>query len=579
MRRGGPVPAAAMLVVLAACLAMGMLPGAVALAQEAGAPAAPAVEHGSPAALGTVEAPVAGEAPPAEGSTDEAAADNIPWSEASLNEAPPAGGASAGASASEAVPGEVVSGDASGEAPSPRTLGQAAPVGVVGSALGLPVDPLPLTLGLHLGPDPWRASANMALAAVLGAAVVPIEFAWERVQPAPGTFAWNDFDLAVRRARDLGLQPVGVFVYPPGLPWPTAEVRWLGWPTANKADWLFFVQQVAARFAGAIAEWIVVRDEPPDADPLLWAREAVPYARFVQDTAAAIRAVQADARVRAAANAGDLLWLEVLVREGGLAGLDGLVLEANRWPAPPEGLAVTIGEVRGLLRSLGYDLELWVWRFGYPTHIGVSRSLPHRTGVSEEQQAEYLARSHVAFAQAGVGVVFYQELVDAGWERDVADANFGLVRRDGEAKPAAAAYRTLAQQLGGRTYGLPQPVSPDDGDDAAVQAMGVVLAALRGQMGTGAVLSQVAVHPFAGRPGDSLVVVLWSAAHPVDAPMAVVPLAELALPAWVQVRVLDAQGRPLDRVPIAAAPVYLSIAAVDLPGTLPDDGSAEGRGE
>ena len=44
-------------------------------------------------------------------------------------------------------------------------------------------------------------------------------------------------------------------------------------------------------------------------------------------------------------------------------------------------------------------------------------------------------------------------------------------------------------------------------------------------------------------------------------------------------QLLDAQGRPLDRVPIAAAPVYLSIAAVDLPGTLPDDGSAEGRGE
>jgi len=445
---------------------------------------------------------------------------------------------------------------------------------------GPPLDSVPLTLGLHLGSDPLRASAGMALAAELGAAAVPIEFAWERVQPAPGVFAWNDFDLAVRWARAVGLQPIGVFVYPARLPWPPAEGARLGWPAADRSDWLFFVQQVTARFAGAIAEWIVVQEEPPDADPLLWAREAVPYARLVQDTAAAIRAVQPHARVRAAANAADLLWLEVLVREGGLAGLDGLVVEANRWPAPPEGLAETIGAVRSLLHDFGYDPELWVWRFGYPTHIGVSGSLPHRRGVSEEQQAQYLARSIVALAQAGVGAIFYHELFDAGWERDVADSNFGLVRRDGQAKPAAAAYRTLAQQLGGRAYGLPGRVSPEDGDDAAVQAMGAVLAAMRERMRLGAAaLARVAVHPFAGRPGDGLVLVMWSPVHPVESPLAVVPLAELALPVWIQVGVVDVYGRPLDRVPIAAAPVYLSIRTREFSGALPEDASDEGRGQ
>lgn len=466
--------------------------------------------------------------------------------------------------------------------PPPAEL-QAAGVPAAGSQpLMVPVDPEPLALGLHLGSEPLSASASLPIAAALGATVVPIDFEWERVQPAPERFEWEDYDFAVRRARSLQLQPVGVLVYPAEMEWTGEGGRPVSWPTARQSDWLFFVDQVIARFGWAISEWVVAREEPLDADPLLWAREAVPHARFVQETAAVIRRGLPGARVRVAASGMDLLWLEVFAREGGLDGVDGLVLDVNRWPAPPDGLPVVIHDVRGILRELGHDPELWVWRFGYPTHEGLSRTPPHRRGVSREQQADYLVRSHVLLAQAGIRLVLYQELMDGGWERDAAENSFGLLQRDGELKPAARAYQTLARQLGGRHYGLP-PVSTGNSDDATVQAMGALLAALRAWLGGAETWREgqprVAVHPFAGAPDDGLVLVLWTpeggaAGTPQTVPR--VRLEELALPAWVQVRVTDGQGVLLDHIPLGPAPVYVEVVAVAEPAPPVDPLDGEG---
>lgn len=427
----------------------------------------------------------------------------------------------------------------------------------------LPAQWRPLTLGLHTGPDPLRIDAYMPVAAALGAAVVPIEFPWERVEPAPDQFAWEDYDPAVRRARTHGLVPIGVLVYPAGLPFPEDGVVRSAWPVAGRGDWLYFVERVVARYAWAIRDWVVVRDDPEDADPLLWASEAAAYARFLQDTAAAIRRAQPEARVRVAANAADLRWLEVFIREGGLEGTAGLVLDVNRWPAPPEGLQVVIGEVRALALSLGHDPELWVWRLGYPTHAGVSQSAPHRTGVTEEQQAQYLVRSHVLLAHAGVELILWHELMDSGWEPNVAGSNFGLWRRDGQAKPAAVAYRTLASRLGGRTYGLPQPSPSLDTDDVTVEALAVVLAALRERLSGSPILLSVAVHPFAGAPGDSLVVVIWVGANPPPAaPVAAISRDELALPRGVRFKVSDWSGAPMGQLVVGPEPVYLEIIPV-----------------
>ncbi|MFS8542579.1 MAG: hypothetical protein LOD91_01885 [Limnochordales bacterium] len=446
------------------------------------------------------------------------------------------------------------------------------PLGLAGAgpmAPGIILEPQPLILGLHTGPDPLRTAASIPVAAALGAGLVPIDFEWARAQPAPDRFAWEDYDFAVRRARAHQLRPVGVLYYPQDPPWPGEEGRGPGGPAAHRIAWLAFVEQAVARFGWAITDWVLAREEPADADPLLWAREAVEHARLVQEAAAAIGRVQPGAQVRAAASAADLLWLEVFAREGGLGGLAGLVLEANRWPVPPEGLPVAIDEVRSLVREWGHDLELWVWRFGYPTHQGISRTPPHRRGVSPQEQAEYLVRSHVWLARAGVGAVLYHELMDSGWERDAAGSNFGLFQRDGQGKPAARAYRTLAQKLGGRTYGLPQPAVPGAADDVAVEALGAVLAAIRAAFEVVQAVPNVAVHPFAAGPGASLVVVLWAASPAAEDAALALPLEPLALPERTEVHVTGWDGTPLDQLPLGRAPVYVEIRAGAAPPAEP----------
>lgn len=440
-----------------------------------------------------------------------------------------------------------------------------------------------MSFGLHLGPDPLAASALMPIAGSLGATVAPIEFAWERVQPEPERFAWDGYDFAVRRARTYGLRPVGVLSYPETLPWPADGVRQTVWPAPNRGDWLAFVEQVIHRFAWAITDWIIVRDEPLDADPILWASEALSHAAFVQDTAAVIRRVQPAARVRAAASGLDYRWLEVFIREGGLTGLAGFVVDVNRWPAPPEGLPVVINDVRSLAGSLGANPEIWVWRLGYPTHTGVSATPPHRHGVTPEEQALYLVRAHVWLAQAGVNVVLYHELMDRGWDGEEAAASFGLVRRDGRLKPAATAYRILAHALGGRAYGLPQPAVLAGPDEPTVLALGAVLGALREHVLAARAGTSVAVHPFAGERGQGLVVVMWAtAAAPttgdatraaggtVNAPPVVdLPLEAIALPRGVAMRVKAWDGAALDHLPLTAAPVYVEIVPVPGDGLPP----------
>lgn len=429
-----------------------------------------------------------------------------------------------------------------------------------------PAEWRPLTLGLHTGPDPQRIAAYMPVAAALGAAVVPVDFAWERVQPAADRFDWEDYDFAVRRTRTHGLTPIGVLLYPTALPLPQAGVVGQGWPAPVRGEWLHFVEQVVSRYAWAVSDWIVVRDEPDDVDPLLWASEAADYARFVRETAAAIRRAQPGARVRVAVSAVDLRWLEVFIREGGLEGAAGLVLEVNRWPAPPEGLQVVVADVRALAQQLGYSPELWVWRLGYPTHGGVSRTAPHRTGVTGVQQAQYVVRGHVWLAQAGVDLILWHELMDSGWEPDAADSNFGLLRRDGRLKPAADAYRTLSAELGGRTYGLPQPSLPLESDEVTVEALAMLLAALRDKLGGSngqQLLSSVAVHPFAAADGESLVVVIWIATNPpLDGPVAALSLNDVAVPQGARLVARSWTGAPMEQLIVGPEPVYVEIVAV-----------------
>ena len=209
-----------------------------------------------------------------------------------------------------------------------------------------------LQFGVHVAGEAGSFWWHLPLAASLGAGMAPLEFRWDLVEPVPGRFEWARFDAAVEAARASGMRLVGVLHYPAGLP-PLSRMSRPGWPSAHVDDWDYFVERVASRYGGEMEDWIVVRGRAGRRDPILGAAEADLDAQLVRTTAAALKRTQPRARRLASVPGADLRWLEVFMARGGLAEVDGLALEVNRWPAGPEGLERVIADVRALAAAAG----------------------------------------------------------------------------------------------------------------------------------------------------------------------------------------------------------------------------------
>ncbi len=98
------------------------------------------------------------------------------------------------------------------------------------------------------------------------------------------------------------------------------------------------------------------------------------------------------------------------------------------------------------------DAPIWVTELGWCTAPG---TCPGGTGVSEDQQAAYLARSLVIAQHNGVEHLSWFQFEDAFNDPGRVWANAAITRQfDGTtypAKPAYNAYKTLAAQLAGAT--------------------------------------------------------------------------------------------------------------------------------
>lgn len=432
-----------------------------------------------------------------------------------------------------------------------------------------------LQFGVHVGDDFERFPWYVPLAAAVSGGIVPLEIRWDEVEPAPGRFVWTSLDRAVEAAARHGVQVVGVFQYPAELP-PLSRMSRPGWPSAHVDDWDYFVHRVVVRYGADIDHWIVVRGRSGQRDPFLGPTEADFDAVLAQLTAGAIRGAQPDARILAAAPGADLRWLSLFIARGGLEAVDGLALDVNRWPIGPEGLEVVVSDVKALAAEVGASPELWVWRFGYPTHVGVSTSAPRRPGVSAVEQAAYVVKSHAILASSGVTTVLWHQLVDGGTDPHDAWHNFGLYENLGRGKLASFVYSTMTRMLAGMRYVSPEQIAAaeekpapegtaqeseaalDDAlDEDAVVAEAVAVGAMR--LDAEAIITEAAraglsvhAHLFAG--DERRVLIVWTSERPGHGADVLRRLD--AAP----VRVYDMFGERVDVLAPESEPIYVELA-------------------
>jgi len=323
-----------------------------------------------------------------------------------------------------------------------------------------------LIIGLN---SVWHDDCNLAEIAAAGVTMERLEIPWDTVEPAPGKWDFSEFDLEVAMAARHGLTVLPLLMNVPG--W--AGKAWNAFPS-NTGAYDAYVAQVVSRYGphGSFwrdhpelparrAQWFEIWNEPylsqfsaGGVDPAAYARlykgaamagkQADPSARFL---------IQAD--LYSSGDNGDSgAWVRPMFDAvPDLARwFDGVAVHpytttdspGSYTPDDPRGEFRRIENIRQEFAAHGAGSKpFWITEVGWSTCPADPDSC-----VSDEKQAAFLAsmfdivkNDYSSWVQA----VFPYNYRD-GNEDNVSDkeAWFGLIRRDGDPKPAWNVLRETA---------------------------------------------------------------------------------------------------------------------------------------
>jgi hypothetical protein len=314
------------------------------------------------------------------------------------------------------------------------------------------------------------------------------EFFWHQLQPQPGgPFQWNgdgsglyDYDRAVAAQAGAGLQILGLLDYAPawnhGRNPPLDE--WI-------QDWGNYVYQVVARYGrgnGPIKYWEIWNEQNLTVSGYeTGLYEIKDYARVLNVARSAAKAADPNAVIVLGGLAS--VWsyppspttydyfdyLDELGKLGAWNDFDIMAIHPYRLD-PPEGapwrrdhqqtFPTELGRIDELMLRYGAK-PLWLTELGWATDRG-------RFGVSEDQQAQFLARTYImAIAHPSVEKIFWYDFRNDSapgtpYDKPIYndrehEFHFGLLRRafpldsnnPGLRKPAFLAYRPMTDSLAG----------------------------------------------------------------------------------------------------------------------------------
>ncbi len=128
-------------------------------------------------------------------------------------------------------------------------------------------------------------------------------------------------------------------------------------------------------------------------------------------------------------------YLRALVNLGLLDWLDGISVHAYVWSRSantPQDAANWVSSILSYTRGK----PIYVTEIGWPTH---NSSFQGRGGVSELTQREYVCKTvSMMAAIPSVKSIYFYGLLDSGTDSGNPEHRFGLIRRDGESRPAFA---------------------------------------------------------------------------------------------------------------------------------------------
>jgi hypothetical protein len=285
-------------------------------------------------------------------------------------------------------------------------------------------------------------NVNMRLVSEVHARIVRVDVPWSEVEQ-DGQYNFSSFDQLIEglRASDKSIILVLAYGHPKhsdgigqsGLPLPPRTPDQL-------AAYSKYVQAVARHYHGSDIVY-EVWNEPNF--PWFWspAPDAGAYGKLLSDAVSAIRDVEPSATIISGGLANvdnPSKFLHELARAGALDRINGIAFHPYRRDAPENSLDdIAEFESAATGRTL---LPLWITEWGYSEFwLGKSGSdARHRQGI-------FVARLMLTAALAKAKAAVVYDLIDDGTNSDDQESSFGLYDYDFKPKPAATAFRMIAQ--------------------------------------------------------------------------------------------------------------------------------------
>jgi hypothetical protein len=223
---------------------------------------------------------------------------------------------------------------------------------------------------------------------------------------------------------------------------------------------------LAARYGDEVAAW-EVWNEPNHPDFFKASDQAGAYARLLKAAYPAVKAAHPRATVIGGSlSQSDYAFTQKLYTLGIKGYFDAFSvhpysddvspLDARSTIDPRYSFVRGVPKIREVMQRNGDGRPIWLTESGWST--STQRTPDHwRNGVSEATQAAFMRQQAEQIARwSYVKVNIWFNLLDAGSDRADKYSNCGLLRVNGTAKPAYAAFRTAAATL---AAGVPAPAA------------------------------------------------------------------------------------------------------------------------
>jgi len=296
---------------------------------------------------------------------------------------------------------------------------------------------------------------DLDLIAEAGFKFIRMDLSWSGIEREKGVYNFErtGYDALTEGCTRRGIRILYILDYSNNLYESDRSVR----TEQGRKAFAAFAEAAAKRYAGKNILWEIWNEpnlrqfwnpQPSEDD----------YCKLVAEAAPAIKKADPTGLIVAPATSGiPLGWLEQCFKQGLLSHIDVLSVHPYRSKLPETVIAdyTALRELIGRYAPNGRQIPVISGEWGY-SNINWDKN-----PLSDQQQAQYLARMFLTNLYQGIAVSIWYDWRNDGTDPNEREHNFGTVAHDLTPKTAYLAAKTLASTLAGYTIKSRMALSSD----------------------------------------------------------------------------------------------------------------------